>query len=144
MQFTMYSRFNPTLAKLGADATADYAANLGFSSVEVLETTSPGHPSVIPDRETAKNIRRIFSEHGLTVACYSVGTCIYRSPEAEESLKYQAEIASELGSPFLHHPRPMAETARKRPYLRRSPRKRRGRRRTDRRIRRAARCHLPV
>ena len=59
MQFTMYSRFNPTLAKLGADATADYAANLGFSSVEVLETTSPGHPSVIPDRETAKNIRRI-------------------------------------------------------------------------------------
>ena len=103
MQFTMYSRFNPTLAKLGADATADYAANLGFSSVEVLETTPPGHPSVIPDRETAKNIRRIFSEHGLTVACYSVGTCIYRSPEAEESLKYQAEIASELGSPFLHH-----------------------------------------
>lgn len=103
MQFTMYSRFNPTLAKLGADATADYAANLGFSSVEVLETTSPGHPSVIPDRETAKNVRQIFNERGLTVACYSVGTCIYRSPEAEESLKYQAEIAAELGSPFLHH-----------------------------------------
>ena len=59
MQFTMYSRFNPTLAKLGADATADYAANLGFSSVEVLETTSPGHPSVISDRETAKNVRKI-------------------------------------------------------------------------------------
>ena len=103
MQFTMYSRFNPTLAKLGADATADYAANLGFSSVEVLETTSPGHPSVISDRETAKKIRKIFGERGLSVACYSVGTCIYRSPEAEESLKYQAEIASELGSPFLHH-----------------------------------------
>ena len=52
MQFTMYSRFNQTLAKLGAQATADYAANLGFSSVEVLEVTSPGHPSAIPDRET--------------------------------------------------------------------------------------------
>ena len=103
MQFTMYSRFIPTLAKLGAEATADYAINLGFSSVEVLEVTSPGHPSVIPDRETAKKIRRIFHERGLTVACYSVGTCIYRSPEAEESLRYQAEIAAELGSPFLHH-----------------------------------------
>ena len=103
MQFTMYSRFNATLAKLGAPATADYAANLGFSSVEVLEVTSPGHPSVIPDRETAKTVRQALAERGLTVACYSVGTCIYRSPEAEESLKYQAEIASELGSPFLHH-----------------------------------------
>ncbi len=103
MQFTMYSRFIPTLAKLGAAATADYAANLGFSSVEVLETTSPGHPSVIPDRETAENIRKIFAERGLTVACYSVGTCLYRSPEAEESLKYQAEIAAALGCPFLHH-----------------------------------------
>jgi len=103
MQFTMYSRFNQTLAKLGAQSTADYAANLGFSSVEVLEVTSPGHPSVIPDRETAKTIRQVLAERGLTVACYSVGTCVYRSPEAEESLKYQAEIAAELGSPFLHH-----------------------------------------
>ena len=103
MQFTMYSRFNPILAKLGAQATADYAANLGFSSVEVLEVTSTGHPSVIPDRETAKTVRQALAERGLTVACYSVGTCIYRSPEAEESLKYQAEIAAELGSPFLHH-----------------------------------------
>lgn len=103
MQFTMYSRFIPTLAKLGAPATADYAANLGFSSVEVLEVTSPGHPSVIPDRETAKTVRQALAERELTVACYSVGTCVYRSPAAEESLKYQAEIAAELGSPFLHH-----------------------------------------
>ena len=103
MQFTMYSRFNATLAGLGAPATADYAADLGFSSVEVLEVTSPGHPSVIPDRETAKTVRQALAERGLTVACYSVGTCIYRSPEAEESLRYQAEIAAELGSPFLHH-----------------------------------------
>lgn len=103
MQFTMYTRFIPTLDKLGAAQTADYAANLGFSSVEVLEVTSAGHPSVIRDRETAKTVRETFAERGLTVACYSVGTCLYRSPEAEESLKYQADIAAELGSPFLHH-----------------------------------------
>ena len=103
MQFTMYSGFIQTLAKHGAEATADYAANLGFSSVEILEFASPGHPTVIPDRETAKNVRRALEERGLTVACYSVCATLYRNPEAEESLKYHAEIAADLGSPFLHH-----------------------------------------
>lgn len=103
MQFTMYTRFIPTLAERGTANTADYAANLGFSSVEVLEITAPGHPSAIPDRETAKTVRKILAERGLTVACYSVGTCLYRDEAAVKSLKYQAEIAAELGSPFLHH-----------------------------------------
>lgn len=103
MQFTMYTRFIPTLAERGAAQTADYAASLGFSSVEVLEVTSPGHPSVIPDRETAQTIRKTLAERGLTVVCYSVGTCLYQNDAAVESLKYQSEIAAELGSPFLHH-----------------------------------------
>ena len=103
MQFTMYSRFISTLEKLGADRAAEYAANLGFSSVEILEYAAPGHPSVIPARETAKTVRKALAEHGLTVACYSVCAWLYRDAAAEESLKYHAEIVAELGCPFLHH-----------------------------------------
>ena len=80
MQFTMYSRFTSMLEKLGAEAAADYAADHGFSSVEMLEFANPAHPSVIPDRETAADIRRIFAERGLTFACYSVCATLYRNP----------------------------------------------------------------
>ncbi len=103
MQFTMYSRFTSMLEQLGAEAAAEYAADHGFSSVEMLEFANPARPSVIPDRETAKNVRKILAQRGLTVACYSVCATLYRNPGAEESLRHHAEIAAELGCPFLHH-----------------------------------------
>lgn len=107
MEFTFYSRYTSMLAQKGAEETADYAVRMGFSSVEVLEVTSPGHPSAIPDRETAKKVREILASRGLRTACYSVGTNLWQAGSgenpAEESLKKQAEIAAELGSPFLHH-----------------------------------------
>ncbi len=103
MNFTMYPQFLRILAERGIRETAAYAANLGFSSVELLEVTGPGHPSVIPDRATAKTVRETLTEYGLTVACYSVGTMLYNNPAAVDSLKYQAELAAELGCPYLHH-----------------------------------------
>lgn len=107
MEYTMYNRFNAMLAEKGAEETAEYACRMGFSSVEVLESTAPGRPKEIPDRHAAAEVRRILEAHGLRAACYSVGTCIWQPQPgenpAEESLKKQAEIAAELGSPFLHH-----------------------------------------
>ncbi|MBQ8400864.1 MAG: sugar phosphate isomerase/epimerase, partial [Clostridia bacterium] len=50
-----------------------------------------------------KDARRILAAKGLHMACWSVGTTVYKSPEAVASLKRQAEIASELECPFLHH-----------------------------------------
>ncbi len=103
MNFTIYPQFLPMLHKRGIRETAETVVDLGFSSVEILETTAPGHPNVIPDRATAKTVRETLAEYGLTVACYSVGTMLYNNPDAVDSLKYQAELAAELGCPFLHH-----------------------------------------
>ena len=103
VNFTYYTRFIEMLARDGAEATAVYAKNLGFSSVEVLETMGAGHPTVIADTKTAAEVRRVFDAHGITFACYSVGGDVYRNPAAEEVLAQHAEIAAALGCPYLHH-----------------------------------------
>ncbi|MBQ2724733.1 MAG: sugar phosphate isomerase/epimerase [Clostridia bacterium] len=103
MRFTFYTRFNSTAARLGMEAAADYAAEHGFSAVEVLESAGPKDPVLIPDREAARKTKQILAQRGLSTACWSVGTTVYKSPAAVESLKRQAEIASELECPFLHH-----------------------------------------
>ncbi|MBQ8577406.1 MAG: TIM barrel protein [Clostridia bacterium] len=111
--YTFYTRFNPMLAEKGAAATAEYCVKMGFSSVEVLESTGAGHPTAIPDTKAAKDVRRILGDAGLNVACYSVGTNVVRVDRAQNavtpdtfavsSLKKQAEIAAALGCPYLHH-----------------------------------------
>lgn len=103
MRFAMYSRFNSMANRIGLEATADFAAEMGFAAVEVLESTGENHPVLIPDVETAKKAKAVLAERGLTVACYSVGSNLYHSPEAVESLMKQAEIAAALDCPFLHH-----------------------------------------
>jgi len=103
MRFTFYSRFNAMVAREGMEKTADWAAANGFSAVEMLEGTGPEYPSLLPDTETAKDAAKILAERGLSVACYSVGTTVYRNPEAVPCLKRQAEIAAALDCPFLHH-----------------------------------------
>lgn len=103
MRFAMYSRFNSMANRIGLEAAADFAAEMGFSAVEVLESTGPDAPILIPDTNAAKQAKAVLAQRGLTVACYSVGSCVYRSPEAEKSLMKQAEIAAALDCPFLHH-----------------------------------------
>ena len=98
MRFTFYTHFNGMAARDGMEKTADWAAGHGFSAVEVLESAGPGYPSLYPDREAAVQAKHILAERGLSVACYSVGTSVYRNPEAVAS-----EIAAALDCPFLHH-----------------------------------------
>ena len=82
MRFAMYARFNSMGNRIGLEATADFAREMGFSAVEVLESTGENHPVLIPDVEAAKKAKAILAERGLTVACYSVGSNLYHSPEA--------------------------------------------------------------
>ncbi len=103
MKFTMYAGYSSMLKREGAAATADYAVKMGFSSVEVLESTGEGYPYSVPDVASAKEIKKVLDDHGLVTACYSVGTTIYKNPDAVESLMRQAEIAAALGCPYLHH-----------------------------------------
>ena len=103
MHFTMYVNFIELLAELGPEATAKKAKEMGFGSVEVLESTAPGHPAVIPDVTTAQWVREIFEAEELHFACYSVGTNLFRAPENEAALCRHAEIACALGAPYLHH-----------------------------------------
>ena len=103
MNYTFYTEFIEMLARDGAKKTAEYAKNLGFSSVEVLESIGGGHPRVIPDTKTAAEVKRVFDAYGLSFACYSVGCDVYNNPAAEDALVYHAEIAAALGCPYLHH-----------------------------------------
>ena len=100
MHFTMYARFNTMVNQQGLEAAADYAAKMGFSSVEFLESLTP---TAVPDTKAAAEAKKILSDRGLTAACYSVGINLWQSPEAEKALMRHAEIAAALGCPYLHH-----------------------------------------
>lgn len=103
MRFTFYTYFNSMAAREGLEKTADYAAEHGFSAVELLESAGAASPALIKDTAMAKEAKKILAVRGLDVACWSVGTTVYKNAEAVASLKRQAEVASELECPFLHH-----------------------------------------
>ena len=103
MKFAMYSRFIPTLARLGTEKTADELLRLGLTHAEVLEVTGRTTARVIDDTKTAEALKKTFASRGLGFACYSVGTTLWQNPEAEKELVYHAELAAALGSPYLHH-----------------------------------------
>ncbi len=110
MYYAIYDPFTDLVRARGVEEAALYARKHGFRAVEFLGTLYPP----VPDVEAAREARRILEAHGLTVACYSVGTTLYRAPAEEDKLRYHAEIAAALGSPFLHHTlvaslRPLAE-----------------------------------
>ncbi|MBQ9116441.1 MAG: sugar phosphate isomerase/epimerase [Clostridia bacterium] len=108
MKTAFYSYFSNLVLKDGIEKAAEYAANLGFSAVEFIDVYPKPH--VCPDPEAAREYKATLNAHGLTVACYSVGIPLiqpgnadYDSESAVRYLEETAKIASELGSPFLHH-----------------------------------------
>ncbi len=103
MEFAMYAGLSDVLKEKGAVAAADRAAELQVTAVEMFEFAGAGHPSVIPDRESAKKVRAALNERGLHVCCWSAYADLYTDTDAEASLCRQAELACEIGSPFLHH-----------------------------------------
>ena len=103
MNFTMYSGFYGMVAAGGIEKAAEYAKNLGFSSVEFLDFTGVARPPVIATREDAKRVRDTLEKYGLSVACYSVYANLWKSERTERDLIDHTRIAAELGSPYLHH-----------------------------------------
>ena len=68
MRFTFYTRFNSMAAREGLEATAAYAAEHGFSAVEVLESAGVNSPALIKNTAMAKEARQVLAAKGLNVA----------------------------------------------------------------------------
>lgn len=112
MEFTMYTGFYPMVKTVGIEKTAEYAKRNGFTSVEVLCNAVVEAGEAIPDVDSARKARDVLERYGLSVACYSVGANAWNGEEAIQGLKKRVEIASALGSPYLHHTLiPMLEEA---------------------------------
>ena len=75
MEFAFYAGFTEMCRRDGIEKTVAYAAKQGFSAVEPLETTS-GQTQTVRNLREAEELRRILADHGMSVACYSVGTNI--------------------------------------------------------------------
>ncbi len=102
MEFAFYAGFTDMCRRIGIEKTVEYAAHCGFSAVEPLEGTG-GQIYTVRDLKEAHTLRKILADSGMRMACYSVGTNIYKNPAAVDDLRRQVEFAAEMGSPFFHH-----------------------------------------
>lgn len=104
MNYAMYAGFVGYANENGIEKAAQYAKSLGFSSVEFLaDASNPGLIEFAYDIPSAKHTKEVLDAAGLTVACHSVFAHVKKHPNVKEGLIKQAEIAAELGCPFLHH-----------------------------------------
>ena len=101
MDFVFYGEFSAKVRKQGIEETSRLAFEKGFSGVEFLESSKKGAVCTLSDTQTAKAYAETLKKYGLYTACYSVESCILDGET--ENLKKHAELASALGSPFLHH-----------------------------------------
>ena len=109
MTFSLYSGFFTLASRDGFAAALDRAEELGCRAIEVLEG-NPYAPTLIPDVKTAKELRAMLQERGMSVACYSAGTTFDLTDPTRaahetfvSALKNLLDIAAALGSPFFHH-----------------------------------------
>lgn len=103
MNFTMYTGFSEKIRECGIEQAADYAKGLGYTSVELYEEILPSWSYAIPDVASARKVKAVLDEKGLSVACYSVYADIWQKEETVQTLIELVDIAYELGSPFFHH-----------------------------------------
>ena len=91
------------LQEKGLESTAAWAQQNGFSSVEFLQLPNENWHRGVNDLMHAAQVKKTLSAFGLKTACYSVGVNLLQGESAISDLKRNAELAAELGSPFLHH-----------------------------------------
>lgn len=103
INYTMYTGFSGMIKTEGIERSCEKALQLGFSSVECIAGVSQDSQNAIPDLRTAGRLKEALNEANLQVACHSVYGDVWRNEHAEKGLMREAEIACELGSPFLHH-----------------------------------------
>ena len=105
MELCFYGGFSPMARERGLKEAAKFAAQKGFGSVEFLEKATMAWTPLSKDLDEAKRNKKLLKEYGLTTACYSLETLLWGDgkEDAEKALMKNAELAAELGSPFLHH-----------------------------------------
>ena len=108
MKATMYAHFSQTVQKYGMEQAVALAAELGCTSVELLELAH--EEPTLKSEADAKQLRAILERRGMSAACYSVGVNLWQKgmtahtvTPMEEALMRHARLAAALGSPFLHH-----------------------------------------
>jgi len=105
MNFSLYAFWEQILNEKGAEAAADYAVSLGFSSVEFLHNAIPRETDQPGSVEAAANLGEILKSRGLHTACYSVAASLLdtNADEQTEMLCEHVRRAAAIGSPYLHH-----------------------------------------
>lgn len=88
-------------AEMTFHAAVDYAKELGIHAIEPY----PAHEFALPDREQAKRLAEYAASQNIEICCFSMAIDIVSGDRraAIERLKRYAEVASALGSPYLHH-----------------------------------------
>ena len=99
----MYSKFSERVLQYGIENTAEYAAQLRFSSVEYFVDAFCEESNPILSVEKAKEVKEVLDRFNLPVVCCSVYADLWNNPEGEKFLMKQVEIAATLGSPYFHH-----------------------------------------
>ncbi|MBQ9805255.1 MAG: sugar phosphate isomerase/epimerase [Clostridia bacterium] len=104
MRFVNYSIFYKDLKNHGLEYAARHTRELGCDAVEFLDF-APLCESSSLNRYTPTEAKRILSEYGLGVSCYSVALNLLEGdPERTVSdLERIIGYAAELGSPRFHH-----------------------------------------
>ncbi len=103
MDFTMYAGFSHMIGQVGIDKAAEYAKDLGFTSVELLSDCYNKQPDVISDVTAAKKASAILKQKELTPICYSVYANLWKDEDALRHILHLVEIAAALEIPYFHH-----------------------------------------
>lgn len=106
----MYAGFREKLSELGFEGAAEYASNMGFEAVEILEVIDGSGELLVKNKDDALKLRAALEAREIRVSCYSVAQSFKieemnadGSFPTERKLLECAEIAASLGSPYLHH-----------------------------------------
>ncbi len=104
MKFASYDQFNADLRAQGVAYAAAHAKATGFDGVEFLDT---GYLTgeYLPDRYDAGALGAALAKEGLTVACYSAYTDLWRGDfeMTFAALCRMIDFAAALKAPLFHH-----------------------------------------
>lgn len=100
---SFYTGFMEMARERGIEAAAYWAAEHGFSSVEVLEEPKKIDQFLAKNEKEALHIAQVLKENGLRVSCVSAALNLWEEKNGVEDMKRMMDIVAGLGAPFLHH-----------------------------------------
>lgn len=104
MKYSNYSLFSSDHAHKGLEYAIKHTVELGFDAVEHIENAL-GDGGKLKSASDASNMKRLLSDNGLTVSCYSLLVdllCEDKNAIMDRAFRH-IEYAAELGAPFFHH-----------------------------------------